>query len=111
MVAFLHVDDIPAHVQETMERFTAELGEKFKVKSMVEKFGVEKGRRHQLLRGCQPFLQVDEPRTPEEEEDMLKFSYQEAVGTSMWTATMTRPDIACAVRVVIRFWIPGLAHY
>ena len=35
------VDDILAHAQATMERFTAELGGKFKGKSMVEKFGVE----------------------------------------------------------------------
>ena len=42
MVVFTHVDDIFAHAQATMERFTAELGEKCKVKSMMEKFGVEK---------------------------------------------------------------------
>ena len=45
MVVFTHVDDILARAQATMERFAAELGEKFKVKSMVEKFGVEKARR------------------------------------------------------------------
>ena len=45
MVVFMHVDDILAHAQATMGRFTAELGEKFKLKSMVEKFGVEKARR------------------------------------------------------------------
>ena len=29
----------------------------------------------------------------------------------MWTATMTRPDIACAIRAVARFCKnPGLAH-
>ena len=41
----MHVDDILAHAQATMERFAAELGGKFKVKSMVEKFGVEKASR------------------------------------------------------------------
>ena len=83
----------------------------FKMKSMVEKFGVEKATGYQLLRGCQPFLQVDEPQTSEEEENMLEFPYQEAVWALMWTATMTRPDIACAVRAVARFCSPGLAHY
>ena len=39
------MDGILAHVQATMERFSAELGGKFKVKSMVEKFGVEKASR------------------------------------------------------------------
>ena len=42
MVVFVHVDDILAHAQATMEWFAAELGETFTVKSMVEKFGVEK---------------------------------------------------------------------
>ena len=40
MVVFMHVDDILAHAQATMERFAAELGVKFRVKSMVE-IGVE----------------------------------------------------------------------
>ena len=34
---------------------------------------------------------------------MLKFPYQEAVRALMWTATMTRPDIGCAIRAVARF--------
>ena len=42
---------------------------------------------------------------------MRKFPYREAVGALMWTATMTRPDIACAVRAVVRFCeSPGPAH-
>ena len=54
---------------------------------------------------------ADEPRNPEEEEEMRKFPYRKAVGALMWTATMTRPDIACAVRAVARFCEnPGPAH-
>ena len=42
---------------------------------------------------------------------MRKFPYREAVGALMWTATMIRPDIACAVRAVARFCEnPGPAH-
>ena len=42
---------------------------------------------------------------------MRKFPYREAVGALMWTATMTRPDIACAVRAVARFYEnSGPAH-
>ena len=38
-------------------------------------------------------------------------SFREAVGALMWPATMTRPDIACAVRAVARFCEnPGPAH-
>ena len=45
MVVFMHVDDIFAHAQVTRERLASELGEKFKVKSMVETYGVERARR------------------------------------------------------------------
>ena len=45
MVVFMPVDDILAHAQATMKGFATELGEKFKVKSMAEKFGVEKTTR------------------------------------------------------------------
>ena len=42
---------------------------------------------------------------------MRKFPYREAVGALMWTATMTRPDIACAARAVARSCKnPGPAH-
>ena len=45
MVAVVHMDDILTHAQATMERFAAELGRKFEVKSMVEKVGVDKESR------------------------------------------------------------------
>ena len=41
---------------------------------------------------------------------MMKFPYREAVGTLMWTATMTQSDIACEVRAMVSFWNPGLVH-
>ena len=47
----------------------------------------------------------------EEEKNMLNSMYREAVGALMWTATMTRPDIACAVRAMDRLWNPGLKHH
>ena len=47
MVMVVHVDDILTHAKDQvkMERFPAGLGAKYKVKSMVEKFGVEKASR------------------------------------------------------------------
>ena len=51
MVVFVHVDDILAHTEATMERFAAELRETFIVKSMVEKFGVKKTSRTPTFSG------------------------------------------------------------
>ena len=49
----MQVDGILAHTkdQATLARFTAVLGRKFKVKSMLEKFGVEKARRTPAFSG------------------------------------------------------------
>ena len=54
----------------------------------------------------------DKWRNLEEKQEMRKFPYREVAGALiMWTATMTRPDIACAVRAVARFCEnPGPAH-
>ena len=43
------------------------------------------------------------------DSDVLTFMYREVVGVLMWTATMTRLDIAFAVRAVARFWKPWTA--
>ena len=53
---FVHVDGILAHAQATMKRFVAELVETFRVKLMVEEFGVEQASR------APAFLEV--PPTP-----------------------------------------------
>ena len=136
MVVVAHVDNILAHAkdQATMDRFTAELGQKFKLKdmgdagyymgcritrnrkapelkldqhlyveSMVKRFDVKKATKIPAASGLPTLSKADEPRNLEENEEMRKFPYREVVGALMWTATMTRPDIACAVRAVTRF--------
>ena len=144
MVMVVHVDDILAHAkdQATMDRFVADLGQKFKLKdmgdagyymgchitrnrkarklkldqclyveSMVERFDAQKATKIPAASGVPTLSKTDEPRNPEETEEMRKFPYREAVGALMWTASMTRSDIACAVRAVARFCEnPGPAH-
>ena len=144
MVVVVHVDDILAHAKDraTMDRFAAELGQKFKMKdmgdagyymgchitrnrearelkfdqhlyveSMVKKFDVKKKSMILAASGVPTLSKADQPRNPEEKEEMRKFPNREAMGALMWTATMTRPDIACAVRAVARFCEnPGPAH-
>ena len=144
MVVVVHVDNVLAHAKDkaTMDRFAAELGQKFKLKdmgdagyymgchitrnrkarelkfdqhlyveSMVKRFDVKKTTKIPAASGVPTLSKADEPRNPEEKEEMRKFPYREAVGALMWTATMTRPDIACAVRAVARFCEnPGPTH-
>ena len=81
------------------------------VESMVERFDVKKATKIPAASGVPTLSKADRPRNPEEKEEIRKFPYWEAVGALMWTATMTRPDIACAVRAVARFFEnPGPAH-
>ena len=144
MVVVVHVDDIVAHAkdQATMDRFAAELEQKFKLKdigdaghymgchitrnrkarelkldqhlyveSTVKRFDVKKATKMPTASGVPTLSKADKPRNPEEKEEMRKFPYREAVGALIWTATMRRPDIACAVRAVARFCKnPGPAH-
>ena len=144
VVVVVHVDDILAHAKDqvTVDRFAAELGQKFKLKdmgdagnymgchitrnrkagelkldqhlyveSMVKRVDVKKATKIPAASGVPTLSKADEPRNLEEKEEMRKFPYREAVGALMWTATMARPDIACAVRAVARFCEnPGPAH-
>ena len=144
MVVVIHVDDILAHAkdQATMDRFAAELGQKFKLKDMddagyymgchitrnrkaralkldqhlyvelmVKRFDIKRATKILAASGVPTLSKVDEPRNPEEKEKIRKLPYREALGALMWTTTMTRPDIACAVRAVARFCEnPGPAH-
>ena len=144
MVVVVYVDDILAHAKDqgTMDRFAAELGQKFKlmdmgdagyymgchitrnrkarelkldqhlyVESMVKRFDVKKATKIPAASGVPTLLEAFEPRNSKKKEEMRKFPCRKAVGALMWTATMTRPDIACAVRAVARFCEnPGLVH-
>ena len=87
------------------------LDEHVYVKLVVQTFGIEKANRILASSGVPTLSKVDEPQIPEEKVETLKFRYREAVRALMWTATMTLPDFACAVRAVARFYEnPGLAH-
>ena len=78
---------------------------------MVKRFDIKKATKIPAASGVPTLSKVDEPRNPEEKEEMRKFPYREAVRALMWTAMKTRPDIACAVRAVARFCEnPGQAH-
>ena len=70
---------------------------------MAKRFDVKKTTKSPVALGVPTLSKADEPRNREEKEETRKFPYREAVWALMWTATMTRPDIAYAVGAVARF--------
>ena len=91
------------HITRNRKARELNLDQHLYVESMVKRFDAKKATKIPAASGVPTLSKADEPRDPEEKEDMRKFPYREAVGGLMWTATMTRPDIACAVRAVARF--------
>ena len=99
------------HITRNRKAGELKLDQHFYVESMVKRVDVKKATKIPAASGVPTLSKADEPRNLEEKEEMRKFPYREAVGALMWTATMTRPDIACAVRAVARFCEnPGPAH-
>ena len=94
---------VGCHITRNRKARELKLDQHLYVESMVKRFDVKKTTKIAAASGVPTLSKADEPRNPEEKEEMRKFPYREAVGAVMWTATMTRQDIACAVRAVARF--------
>jgi len=55
---------------------------------------------------------ADSPTTQEDKDLMLKFPYRQAIGSLLWLAGGTRPDLSYAVAQVARFSCnPGMIHW
>ena len=81
-------------------------------RTITERFGIDKTAMVLATAGVKPLSKEHSPKTSEEEEEMTKITYREAVGALMWTLTMTRPDISSAVRAVAKLCEnPGMAHW
>ena len=99
------------HITRNRKARELKLDQHLYVESMVKRFDDKKATNIPAASGVPTLSKADERRNPDEMEEIRKFPYREAVGALMCTATMTRSDIACAVRAVARFCEnPGPAH-
>ena len=99
------------HITTNRKAREMKLDQHLYVESMVNRFDVKKATNIPAASGVPTLSKADEPRNPEEKEKMRKFPYREAVEALTWTATITWPGIACAVRAVARLCKNlGLAH-
>ena len=91
------------HITRNRKARELKLDQHLYVKSMVKRFDFINVIKIPAASGVPTLSKADDPRNPEGKEEMRKFPYRSAVGTLMWTATMTRPEIACAGRAVASF--------
>ena len=90
------------HTTRNRKAHELKLDQHLYAESMVKSFDVKKATEIPAASGVPTLSKADELRNPEKEE-MRKSPHREAVGSLMWTATMTRSGIACTVRAVARF--------
>ena len=92
---------------------TLALGQEAYVEAILQRFGF--GQIRPLSMPMDPNVTLttaQSPQTPEEAAEMEKIPYREAVGSLMYAALGTRPDIAYAVGIVSKFnQSPGQAHW
>ncbi|CAN0309900.1 unnamed protein product, partial [Ascophyllum nodosum] len=99
------------HITRKRKPRDLKLDQHLYVEPMVKRFDVKKATKIPAASGAPTLSKADEPRNPEDKEEMRNFPYREAVGAHMWMATMTGPDIACAICAVARFCEnPGPVH-
>ncbi|KAE9266726.1 hypothetical protein PR003_g32022, partial [Phytophthora rubi] len=96
-----------------MERRTLGISQKAYTESIIKKFGQENAKP--CLTPLEPgvqFTKADEPQTEEDKAKMKSKPYRSLVGSLMYLACGTRPEISVAVAKLSRFLEnPGEKHW
>jgi len=71
---------------------------------MLKKFGMESCAPSTTPLSAEINLSVDDcPENDEEEKEIKKIPYREALGSLMWLQVATRPDLSYPVNILSRF--------
>jgi hypothetical protein len=100
-------------VERNRAERTITLSQHAYVDTVLERFHLQAAKNAQIPMNTGTVLSTDQsPTTHAEFEDMQDVPYQRAVGSLMYAATSTRPDIAFAVATLSQFMRnPGRAHW
>ena len=100
-------------VQQNTELSTITMDQSFYVKNILKTFFPQGLNSTETpMASTTILINSDSPSTVEEKEQMLKFPYRQAVGSLLWLAGGTRPDISYSVSQVARFSAnPGINHW
>lgn len=117
---FVRISDLgPLHwflgiqVRRDRERRTLGLSQASYIDAIIKRYGFEDVKPVSMPMDPSTTLSASQgPQTAQEQADMKHFPFREAVGSLMYGAMATRPDIAFAVTMLSRFSInPGLTHW
>ena len=100
-------------IRRDRENKTLMMCQRSYINSVIKRFGLEDAKP--LASPMEPSAHLSNAQSPvtsREIADMRDVPYREAVGSLMYAAVGTRPDIAFAVAILSRFSInPGRAHW
>ena len=101
------------HIIRDRAKRTIQLSQRQAVVDILHKFNMaDAAPVHTPLNPSVKLTAADAPKSKEDEYEMRNIPYREAVGSMMYLAISTRPDIAYAVGVLSRFSSnPGLSHW
>jgi hypothetical protein len=100
-------------VKRNLEARTISLSQRSYIQSIIDRYGLTDAKPLSIPLDPHTLLTKEQsPTTTEEFAAMRDIPYREAVGSLMYAALGTRPDIAYAVHLVARFSNnPGKAHW
>ena len=100
-------------IVQNVNSSTITMDQSFYTKNILKTFFPEGLNANQVPMASNTVLTTaDAPTTDEHKEIMSKIPYRQAVGSLIWLASGTRPDIAYAVSQVARFnGNPGIEHW
>lgn len=112
MVVLVHVDDCTLVASSTAWE-SIHLSQRAYIQSILRRYNLQDLKPLSIpMDPSTRFSTAQAPSTTQEFAAMRDVPYHEAVGSLMYAALGTRPDIAYAVQTVSRFSKnPGLAHW
>ena len=91
------------HITRNREVRTLTFDQHIYAETVSKRFNVTETGMIPMATGMKPLSKEDGPKNPKERKGMRRIPYREAVGTLIWAATMTRPDLSFAVHNLAKF--------
>ena len=91
------------HITRNREVRTLTFDQHIYAETMSKRFNMTETGMIPMATWMKPLSKEDGPKNPKERKGMRRIPYREAVGTLIWAATMTRPDLSFGVHNLAKF--------